>query len=252
MTPDSHRRSLALLTSALLLALTAPAFAQDAPKGDELQPYRDLLAKAEAPEAKADAPSKTPAQGLDPWSSFGLLFLGTALVCMGGYGVMRHQNPKLKRFDEDLHHLKTMKLGTNHQVSVVAIHGETYVLGLSQGNIQLLTKLDEATPEAPAPKTPASVPMRPRHAPTPRPKPARMQMADSSPSIPVVTAHSGLFEGFEDMDPGLFEEDEPVMSRVSAPPEPTPTPKARPRDESLESDSVLIALRAFKEQSERM
>ncbi len=250
MLPFSRRT--ALLTAALL-ALSAPAFAQDKPASpDELQPYRDLLAKADSPEASPAGAPGAPA-GLDPWSSFGLLFFGTALVCMGGYGVMRHQNPGLKRFDEDLHHLKTLKLGTNHQVSVVAVHGETYVLGLSQGNIQLLTKLEEpeGEPESlPAEPSVAPAPLRPRHAPTPRPKPARMRQADSSPSIPVLTEHSGLFEGFEDMDPGLFEADEPEAPRAQAPPE--PMAKSRPRDESLESDSVLIALRAFKEQSERM
>lgn len=219
MTFNTRHQPMTLLLVAITLSVATPALAQDSRQDDlkkktshtraqELARYKALLEEPEvapvAPVALIDANAKAHTQAntqastqasatqnthqkqpYDPTGSLMLLLVGTGLICVGSFGVYRFQNrsgsAKLK--DRNLKHLKTLRLGTKHQISVVSVYGATYVLGLSEGHIQVIDTLDPKKAPKPVHAYMAPEPKRYAHA---------LKKHEPSPLSPALNTQSAV------------------------------------------------------------
>ena len=114
-----------------------------------------LLSEGAADKATTDASANAADSPAQPQKSGGsspvslLLFaFGAGLICIAGVGAAKYGRRTPKIADEKLEHVQSMRLGNKHQISVVEVHGQLLLLGLADGHICLLDRLDALPREA--------------------------------------------------------------------------------------------------------
>ncbi|MEM1348300.1 MAG: flagellar biosynthetic protein FliO, partial [Myxococcota bacterium] len=160
------------LAATFTLAGLAEARAQEA--AADTDPYAELLKQGGTPlpdaatQPPTGAPSETAATvtsadsslsaaDVDPFGPLGLFGLGALLLCGAAIAFARIQKRRGVGLDADMYHVKSMKLSARHQISVVVVHGRSYVLGVADGCVNVLDRLDHSAPEqARASHTPRS------------------------------------------------------------------------------------------------
>lgn len=106
--------------------------------------YRSLLAEGAGTSKKPGAtePTESTPAGDLPWSSFWILFGGAAVVAVVGWGIPHFREGKFGEPTIECEHLHSMKLAPKHQLSMVEVEGRRLLLGLSEGEMRVLTELD--------------------------------------------------------------------------------------------------------------
>ena len=218
-----------------------------------------------------------------------LLFaFGAGLICVAGVGAAKYSKRTPKLEETQLSHIQSMRLGNKHQVSVVEVHGQLLLLGLADGHICLLDRLDSAASSesatAPSPQKESSENLTGawdsmfKRAVNKRQQelaakygPASQETDGSARVTRKLTSladevssrasrseasedsgvHDGLFNSFEGNSETLSERlSEPSIARHERrrAARRNGTDEWR-REESRESDSVLIALKKFRDAS---
>ena len=211
---------LAGVLTASLLCLAAPprATAQVVEVGESAQAptMEALLAQGShdsiAPTEQAPALPTSQKSG----SASLLLFLfGAALVGVAGVGAARYGKKKKGGHAQGkgLKHIQSMRLGSKHQVSLVEVHGQTLVIGLTDGHISLLDKL---SPVQQAPKAAKKKRKRAQQAQAP----SQALAQDASPARQDAPAEPDLLGAWGKMFDEAIEERQHELSQLYPPLEP--------------------------------
>jgi flagellar biogenesis protein FliO len=115
---------------------------------EDADAYRALLEQG-AGQPVGDGEVQKPATpaGEVPMSSFWILFGGAGLIALGGWAYQKYRTGQTPNALVEMEHVRSMKLGTKHQLTIVEVEGRRLLLGLSDGHMQVLAELD-AVPAA--------------------------------------------------------------------------------------------------------
>lgn len=141
------------LCTALALSASAAFAEQPTADGDASAPSPTmdaLLAQGASDSATVSSDStantSSPTRESNGSSPVSLLLFafGAGLICVAGVGAAKYSKRTPKLEEERLSHIQSMRLGNKHQISVVEVHGQLLLLGLADGHICLLDRLDAA------------------------------------------------------------------------------------------------------------
>ena len=146
---------------------TQQPLAQPAPQAVAQQPapLAQPMAYPAAPQAAPSYPQQQPApQGQEAWAeellqeggqspeeantlsggygSFYIFFLAAGLLAAFAWFYTKKMKVKVKQEDQDLKHLKSLRLGPKQHISLIQVGERRFLIGVAQGAISLLSELE--------------------------------------------------------------------------------------------------------------